>query len=137
MGGDEWFQLAQLLVWGMSGNGPNHCRNWKASEEFKELLGNIPPAKVDIKTLHECEAALTSRYSTLFLVFVILSLCLFSLCFIVFLFFVFLPFCRFVILYFCHVVFLSLHHAERMSERSQVLKVMFFVKNLNWHPVSH
>merc|ERR1719500_1443608 len=33
---DEWFQLVQLLVWGMSGNGPNHCRNWKASEEFKE-----------------------------------------------------------------------------------------------------
>jgi len=43
---DEWFQLAQLLVWGMSGDGPNHCHGWKASEEFKELLGNIPPSKV-------------------------------------------------------------------------------------------
>jgi len=43
---NEWFQLAQLLVWGMTGDGPNHCYNWKASEEFKELLGNIPQAKV-------------------------------------------------------------------------------------------
>jgi len=43
---DEWFQLAQLLVWGMSGDEPNHCHDWKASDEFKELLGKIPPEKV-------------------------------------------------------------------------------------------
>merc|ERR1719209_2630299 len=32
---DEWFQLAQLLVWAMAGDGPtNHCYDWKPSKEF-------------------------------------------------------------------------------------------------------
>ena len=36
----------QLLVWAMTGDGPNHCYDWKPSEDFKELLGSIPPEKV-------------------------------------------------------------------------------------------
>jgi len=43
---NEWLQLAQVLVWGMSGDGANHCHDWKQSEEFKQLLQSLPPAKV-------------------------------------------------------------------------------------------
>ena len=37
----------------MSGHEGNHCHNWKPSEEFKELLGKIPPAKVATKKLNK------------------------------------------------------------------------------------
>merc|ERR1719339_367646 len=43
---DEWFQLAQVLVLGMSRDGGNHRHGWKQSEEFKKLLQSLPPAKV-------------------------------------------------------------------------------------------
>jgi len=42
----DWLKLAQVLVWMMSGDGKNHCHNWKPSEEFKELLGSIPADQV-------------------------------------------------------------------------------------------
>jgi len=57
----EWFQLAQLLVWGMSGHEGNHCHNWKPSEEFKELLGKIPPAKVSQESV--CRSALLQAFA--------------------------------------------------------------------------
>merc|ERR1719209_289683 len=39
----DWFKLAQVLVWAMSGDAAqNHFYNWKPNEQFKELLGSIP-----------------------------------------------------------------------------------------------
>jgi len=59
---NDWFQLAQLLVWGMSGDDVcKHRHNWKPSEEFKELLGRIPPAKVSKESV--CGSTLLQGFS--------------------------------------------------------------------------
>jgi len=57
----EWFQLAQLLVWGMSGNKRNHCHNWKPSEEFKKLLGRIPTNKLSKESV--CRSTLLQDFA--------------------------------------------------------------------------
>jgi len=57
----EWFQMAQLLVWGMSGDKSNHCHNWKPSEKFKELLGRIPADKLSKESV--CRSTLLQDFA--------------------------------------------------------------------------
>ena len=46
------FILQQLLVWAMTHCGDNNnCHNWKASDQFKELLGSIPADQVNVPYL--------------------------------------------------------------------------------------
>merc|ERR1719430_3064384 len=47
----DWFKLAQVLVWAMSGDGLNHYHNWKPSDQFKELLGSIPAEQVSKESI--------------------------------------------------------------------------------------
>ena len=59
-----------------------------------------------------------------------------GLVFLCFCVFVFLCFCLFVFLSFCLMVFLSGHHADQISEGSEVSKVTLCVKILKWRWVS-
>ena len=87
------------------------------STSYRTLTGEIN--KWSKKTLQECEVALTSQYQILFLVFVF--------CLLSFVYLSFLSFSLFVLF-----AFLSGHHADQMSEGSEVSKVTLCVEILKW-----
>ena len=93
------------------------------------IQGGLLGSHSGMKTLQECENALTSQYKSIFSLFVFL--------FLVFSLSIFLPFFLFVFSSFCPCVCLSfLHHSDQMFEWSHVSKVTLCVQILKWRSVS-
>ena len=88
-------------------------RKWKCGSRLAELSSSAG-ANLFFGTLEKniaCETALISQYWTLFLVFMLLSFCIF--------------------------VFLSRHHSDQMSEGFQMSEATLCVQILKWQSVSH